>query len=136
MGFDDVHSRLAYREIHGDEKAATCADFLRWAAVFFAAASIDRIEQVLTDNAYPYRKSFAWRQALADLGASRKLTRGYRPQTNGTVERFNAPCSTNGPTCGPRPATPNARPPWMTSSTATTTIAAAPHSEASHPSAV
>jgi hypothetical protein len=47
------------------------------------------IERVLTDNAWPYRKSFAWRQALADLGAAGKLTRIYRPQTNGKVERFN-----------------------------------------------
>ena len=95
MGFDyvhsavDDHSRLAYSEIHGDEKAATCADFLRRAAAFFATAGIDRIERVLTDNAWPYRKSFAWRQALADLGAAGKLTRAYRPQTNGKVERFH-----------------------------------------------
>ncbi|MFJ9908823.1 IS481 family transposase [Streptomyces sp. NPDC101152] len=95
VGFDYVHSavddhtRLAYSEIHPDEKAATCAAFLRRAAAFFIAAGIDRIERVLTDNAWPYRKSFAWQQALADLGASRKLTRAYRPQTNGKVERFN-----------------------------------------------
>ncbi|MGW6739139.1 IS481 family transposase, partial [Streptomyces sp. NPDC055013] len=95
MGFDyihsavDDHSRLAYSEIHPDEKAATCAAFLRRAASFFTAAGIDRIERVLTDNAWPYRKSFAWRQALADLGAAGKLTRAYRPQTNGKVERFN-----------------------------------------------
>ncbi|MFE9500363.1 IS481 family transposase [Streptomyces collinus] len=95
MGFDyvhsavDDHSRLAYSEIHPDEKAATCAAFLRRAATFFAAAGIDRIERVLTDNAWPYRKSFAWQQALADLGAAGKLTRIYRPQTNGKVERFN-----------------------------------------------
>ncbi|MFI6012059.1 integrase core domain-containing protein, partial [Streptomyces sp. NPDC051243] len=95
MGFDyihsavDDHSRLAYSEIHADEKAATCAAFLRRAAAFFAASGIDRIERVLTDNAWPYRKSFAWRQALADLGATGKLTRAYRPQTNGKVERFN-----------------------------------------------
>ncbi|MFJ5780444.1 IS481 family transposase [Streptomyces sp. NPDC093094] len=95
MGFDyvhsavDDHSRLAYSEIHGDEKAATCAAFLTRAAAFFAASGIGRIERVLTDNAWPYRKSFAWRQALADLGAAGKLTRPYRPQTNGKVERFN-----------------------------------------------
>ncbi|MGV9907822.1 IS481 family transposase [Streptomyces sp. NPDC003388] len=95
MGFDyvhsavDDHSRLAYSEIHPDEKAATCAAFLTRAAAFFAAAGIDRIERVLTDNAWPYRKSFAWQQALADLGAAGKLTRIYRPQTNGKVERFN-----------------------------------------------
>jgi transposase InsO family protein len=50
---------------------------------------IGRIERVLTDNTWPYRKGFAWQQALADLGAAGKLTRAYRPQTNGEVERFN-----------------------------------------------
>ncbi|MGW2689447.1 integrase core domain-containing protein, partial [Streptomyces sp. NPDC001414] len=85
----DDHTRLAYSEIHNDEKAATCAAFLLRAAAFFADVGIGRVERVLTDNAWPYRKSFAWQQALADLGASRKLTRAYRPQTNGKVERFN-----------------------------------------------
>ncbi|WP_329568279.1 IS481 family transposase [Streptomyces sp. NBC_01361] len=95
MGFDYVHSavddhtRLAYSEIHADEKAATCADFLRRAAAFFTTLGITRIERVLTDNAWSYRKSFAWRQALDELGATGKLTRPYRPQTNGKVERFN-----------------------------------------------
>lgn len=95
MGFDYVHSavddhtRLAYSEIHGDEKAATCAAFLDRAAAFFQTVGIDRIERVLTDNAWPYRKSFAWRDALARLGAAGKLTRAYRPQTNGKVERFH-----------------------------------------------
>ncbi|WP_102935074.1 IS481 family transposase [Streptomyces malaysiensis] len=94
-GFDyihsavDDHSRLAYSEVHSDEKATTCAAFLQRAAAFFATYGILRIERVLTDNAWPYRKSLAWRQALADLGAAGKLTRIYRPQTNGKVERFN-----------------------------------------------
>ncbi|MFE4255724.1 IS481 family transposase [Streptomyces sp. NPDC056910] len=95
MGFDYVHSavddhtRLAYSEIHADEKDATCADFLRRAAAFFTTLGITRIERVLTDNAWSYRKSFAWRQALDELGATGKFTRPYRPQTNGKVERFN-----------------------------------------------
>ncbi|MET9708535.1 IS481 family transposase, partial [Streptomyces griseus] len=94
-GFDylhsavDDHSRLAYTEIHPDEKAATCAAFLTRAAMFFAGLGITRIERVLTDNAWAYRKGLAWKQALADIGATGKLTRPYRPQTNGKVERFN-----------------------------------------------
>ncbi|MGW4165301.1 IS481 family transposase, partial [Streptomyces sp. NPDC004788] len=95
MGFDyvhsavDDHSRLAYSEIHGDEKVATCAGFLARAAAFFHACGITRIERVLTDNAWAYRKGLAWKNALAELGAAGKLTRAYRPQTNGKVERFN-----------------------------------------------
>jgi transposase InsO family protein len=95
MGFDyvhsavDDHSRLAYSEIHPDEKAATCADFLTRAAAFFHRQGITRIERVLTDNAFAYRKGLAWKNVLAELGAAGKLTRPYRPQTNGKVERFN-----------------------------------------------
>ncbi|MFI6086301.1 IS481 family transposase [Streptomyces sp. NPDC051217] len=95
MGFDyvhsavDDHSRLAYSEIHADEKVATCAGFLTRAAAFFHSQGITRIERVLTDNAWAYRKGLAWKAVLGELGASGKLTRAYRPQTNGKVERFN-----------------------------------------------
>ncbi|QCD58312.1 IS481 family transposase [Streptomyces hawaiiensis] len=95
MGFDyvhsavDDHSRLAYSEIQADEKVATCAGFLTRAAAFFHAHGITAVERVLTDNAWAYRKGLAWKQALAEIGATGKLTRAYRPQTNGKVERFN-----------------------------------------------
>lgn len=95
VGFDyihsavDDHSRLAYSEIHPDEKVATCAGFLTRAAAFFHDQGITRIERVLTDNAWAYRKGLARKNTLADLGATGKLTRPYRPQTNGKAERFN-----------------------------------------------
>ncbi len=43
----------------------------------------------MTDNAFAYRHSTAWRQALADLGAQSRRIWPYRPQTNGKAERFN-----------------------------------------------
>jgi transposase InsO family protein len=85
----DDHTRLAYAEIHRDETAATCAAFLRRAAANLAAHGIPAIEAVMTDNAMAYRHSRAWATALADLGATKVLTRPYRPQTNGKAERFN-----------------------------------------------
>jgi transposase InsO family protein len=85
----DDHTRLAYAEIHPDERAETCAGFLRRAAAWFAAHGITRIQQVMTDNALAYRRSRAWRDALADIGADSRFTRRYRPQTNGKAERFN-----------------------------------------------
>ena len=85
----DDHTRLAYAEIHPDEKASTCAGFLRRAAAYYAQLGIDHIERVMTDNALAYRRGRAWRQALDDLGAQARFTRRYRPQTNGKAERFN-----------------------------------------------
>ena len=64
MGFDyvhsavDDHSRLAYSEIHPDEKVATCAGFLTRAAAFFHAHGITRVERVLTDNAWAYLRPY------------------------------------------------------------------------------
>ena len=85
----DDHTRLAYAEIHPDERGETCAGFLRRAAAAFAAQGISAIERVMTDNALAYRRSTAWKQALTDLGAQARFTRRYRPQTNGKAERFN-----------------------------------------------
>ena len=85
----DDHTRLAYAEIHPDEKTGTCAAFLRRAAAHFAQLGIPAIERVMTDNALVYRKGHAWRDALAELGAQPRFTRRYRPQTNGKAERFN-----------------------------------------------
>ena len=85
----DDHTRLAYAEIHPDERGGTCAAFLRRAAAWFASVGVEPIERVLTDNALAYRRSTAWQTALTDLGIQARFTRRYRPQTNGKAERFN-----------------------------------------------
>jgi transposase InsO family protein len=95
LGFDyvhslvDDHSRLAYSEIHPDEKGATCAGFLLRAATYFAGHGIARIERVMTDNAFNYRLSADMAQALAQLGARHVLIRPHCPWQNGKVERLN-----------------------------------------------
>ncbi|MGI3222762.1 IS481 family transposase [Streptomyces sp. GTA36] len=83
----DDHSRLAYSEIHADEKKETATAFWGRAQTFFTRAGIT-VERVLTDNGSCYR-SRDWRDQLAAAGITHKRTRPYRPQTNGKVERFN-----------------------------------------------
>jgi transposase InsO family protein len=83
----DDHSRLAYAEIHTDEKAATAIGVLQRAVAWFADHGIT-VERVLSDNGSAYR-SFAWRDTCTDLGITPKRTRPYRPQTNGKIERFH-----------------------------------------------
>jgi transposase InsO family protein len=85
----DDHSRLAYSEIHPDERGETCAAFLARAAAFFARHGIARIERVMSDNAFAYRHSRAFAGVLAELGARHILIRPHCPWTNGKVERFN-----------------------------------------------
>jgi transposase InsO family protein len=93
-GFDyvhaaiDDHSRLAYAEIHPDEKGPTCAGFLARAVEFFAAHGIT-IREVMTDNAKNYVRSHDFQAVLADLGARHVLIRPYCPWQNGKAERFN-----------------------------------------------
>ncbi|GGS98595.1 hypothetical protein GCM10010270_83240 [Streptomyces violaceus] len=140
MGFDyihsavDDHSRLAYSEIHSDEKADTCAGFLRRAAAFFAASGIDHIERPTTPGPTARASPGAKPWPTSARPASSPAPTGPRPTPRSNAS--TAPCSRSGPTCGPTPATPNAPTPWQTSCTPTTTTAATPHSAASHPSAV
>jgi transposase InsO family protein len=95
IGFDyvhsmvDDHSRFAYSEILDDESAATCAGFFARAVAAFAAAGIDHIEEVMTDNHWSYTKSNALADQLAALGAKHRLIRPHCPWQNGKVERFN-----------------------------------------------
>jgi transposase InsO family protein len=88
----DDHSRLAYSEIHPDEKGTTCAAFLARAAAYFADHGIHRIERVMTDNAWAYRYSL--REVITALGARQKFIRPHCPWQNGKVERLNRTLTT------------------------------------------
>jgi transposase InsO family protein len=83
----DDHSRVAYAEIHNDEKAATAAAVLHRAVSWFADRGVT-VHAVLSDNGAAYR-SHLWRDTCAALAITPKRTRPYRPQTNGKIERFH-----------------------------------------------
>lgn len=83
----DGYSRLAYSEVHGDERAVTAAAFWGRALAFFRGYGIT-VERVLTDNGSCYR-SFEFRDLLIANAIVHTRTRPYHPQTNGKIERFN-----------------------------------------------
>ncbi len=91
-GWEFVHvcvddaTRLAYVEVHDDEKALTAIAVLRHALAFYERHGIT-VERVMTDNGGAYR-SAAHALACSALGLRHLRTRPYRPRTNGKAERF------------------------------------------------
>ena len=94
LGYDyvhtviDDHSRVAYAEIHSDEKGATAAGVLDRAIGFYADLGV-RVERVISDNAFAYRHSTAFRAVINAHGITQKFIRPHCPWTNGKVERLN-----------------------------------------------
>ena len=84
----DDHSRLAYAEIHPDQRAATVAGFFERALAFYASHGI-LAKRLMTDNAWIYVRSRAMRQLLTTHDVRHLTTKPYRPRTNGKVERFH-----------------------------------------------
>jgi transposase InsO family protein len=84
----DDHSRLAFVELHDDEKAATVTDFVQRALDFFAEHGI-ACKRLMTDNGFSYVKNRSLRELLARHGIRHLTTEPYRPRTNGKVERFH-----------------------------------------------
>ena len=84
----DDHSRLAYVELHDDEKASTVTGFVERALSFFAEHGIVA-KRLMTDNAFVYVNNRALRELLIRHGIHHLRTEPYRPRTNGKVERFH-----------------------------------------------
>jgi transposase InsO family protein len=83
----DDCSRLAYSELHDDERADTVTAFTTRALDFFLEHGV-AAERLMTDNAFAYVNSRSLRELL-DRRAIRHLrTRPYTPRTNGKVERY------------------------------------------------
>jgi len=84
----DDHSRLAFVELHPDEKAATVTGFVARALAFFAEQGIVA-KRLMTDNGFSYVKNRSLAQLLDDHRIRHLTTEPYRPRTNGKVERFH-----------------------------------------------
>jgi hypothetical protein len=80
----DDHSRLAYVELHSDEKAATVTAFVERALAFFAEQGIVA-KRLMTDNGFSYVKNQSLRELLNRHGIRHLTTEPYRPRTNGKV---------------------------------------------------
>ena len=97
IGWEHLHvaiddcSRLAYTEILPDDHGETCAAFLDRAATWFARCGVI-VTGVMTDNAFAYTKSKAFKAALERSAARHITTKPYTPRTNGKAERFIQTC--------------------------------------------
>jgi transposase InsO family protein len=83
----DDCSRLAYSELHDDERADTVTAFTERALDWFLDHGIVA-ERLLTDNAWAYTKNRSLSELLDRRAIIHKRTRPYSPKTNGKVERY------------------------------------------------
>ncbi len=92
IGWEFVHvcvddaSRIAFSQIHPDEKKESAVAFLHAAVEYYRSLGIT-VTRVMTDNGSCY-KSFAFRDACKALGLKHVRTKPYTPKTNGKAERF------------------------------------------------
>ena len=92
-GWEYVHSivddcsRLAYSEIHDDERAPTVTGFTRRALDWFLGHGIVT-ERLMTDNAFAYIHNTTFKALLRARAIDHLRTRPYTPRTNGKVERY------------------------------------------------
>jgi transposase InsO family protein len=83
----DDCSRLAYSELHDDERADTVTAFTTRALDWFLEHGIVA-ERLMTDNAFAYTKNRSLRELLTRRAIGHLRTRPYTPRTNGKVERY------------------------------------------------
>ncbi|WP_406625340.1 IS481 family transposase [Acidovorax sp. SDU_ACID1] len=82
----DDHARVAFTDIHPDERFPSAVQFLKNAVAYYQRLGVT-VRRLLTDNGSAFR-SRAFSAACRELSIKHRFTRPYRPQTNGKAERF------------------------------------------------
>jgi transposase InsO family protein len=83
----DDHSRLAYTELHRDERGPTVVGFVERALAFFRSHGIEP-RRLQTDNAWTYTKNRGLAELLARETISHRTIPARTPKRNGKVERY------------------------------------------------
>jgi len=83
----DDHSRVAFTELHPDERAETVTAFVKRALGFFRELGIEP-RRIQTDNHYSYTKNRSLRELLAGEQISHHTIKPRTPRHNGKVERY------------------------------------------------
>ena len=83
----DDHSRLAYTELHPDERGPTVVGFFERALAFFAAHGIHP-KRLQTDNAFVYVRNTQLARLLAKHEIEHRTIPPRTPKRNGKVERY------------------------------------------------
>jgi len=83
----DDHTRLAYTELHSDERAATVTAFLERALAFYATLGIAP-RRLQTDNHLSYKNNSSMRGLLTHRGIQHRFIPIRTPKQNGKVERY------------------------------------------------
>ena len=84
----DDHSRVAYTELHPDERADTVTGFVERALDWFRALGVQP-RRIMTDNAWAYTHNRSLAHLLTERGIRHLRIRPHTPRTNGKVERFH-----------------------------------------------
>jgi len=130
----DDHSRLAYSELHRDEKAATVTGFVERGLAFYARHGIVA-KRLMSDNAWTYTHNRGLARLLADHGIKHLLIPARRPQVNGKVERYQQTLKREWDSATSTAQASTAPAPCHTGSTTTTRADHTAAWAATHPSA-
>jgi transposase len=98
----DDHSRIAYSELHADERAETVIGFLRRALAFYDEIGITP-QRLQTDNAWTYTHNRALAELLARQGIRHRTIPPRTPKRNGKICVLASACRPAGRRGSPRP---------------------------------